>query len=228
VDEMKKPLVSIVVGYVNEHEPIQRFLKNITETINTKDYEIIVCSKEGVSKPIGYTQTKQIMTRDGYTRAFNDGLKKARGKYVVISNADTTIPVKDWDKIMIEEIEATGAVLCQPLIHTPAQNKEPKEVSYVLPSFFWMLKAPVELFDERWSKTGGAYWDDYDYTRELLEKKKKIIVTYRVTIDHSSEGFMQLSPDREHKRSINREEYKKKWGEIPGDDWIPRLLGGMP
>lgn len=225
---MNKTLLSIIVGYVNEHDQIYKFLENIKKTIKNENYEIIICSKKEVSKEIKYEKTIQIYTRNGYSKAFNDGIKCSKGKYIVISNADSFVETKDWDGIMIDELNKNNAKLCQTLIHQSTKNEPAVEVFYDLPSFFWMIKKPILLFDERYAENGGAYFDDYDYTREVRQKRQKVIVTKKVNILHTSEGYMQKNSQRDQHRAINKKIYENKWKEEIQEIWLEKLLQGNP
>ncbi len=100
--------LSIIITHHNTPELLDLCLKSINKTVKNVKYETIVAdseSKEKVEELIReeYLHTKLISFKDnvGYSRIVNAALKKAKGNYILILNADIIILDGSVSKMLI-------------------------------------------------------------------------------------------------------------------------------
>ena len=115
------PLVSCVVVTHNCRDELVGCLKALTESAETVSVEILVvdnASSDGTAEIVeqGFPSVKLIYNRENMflTRANNQGLAQARGKYVLVINPDVFVQ-KDTLPKMVEFMEAhpsAGAASC--------------------------------------------------------------------------------------------------------------------
>lgn len=218
--------ISIIVGYYNEHQAIEKWFDHMLSIEEPGiEYEYIVVSDSEHSHAVDRPRTIQLFTERGYTKAFNAGIKHATGDFLVLSNADSLVQTEGWLRKMLDTQDKFGAALVGCTVHGYMTAPKDYKVDYGLPSFFWLMPSEkARLFDERYAESGGAYFDDYDYCYELFKAGETVAVCTSVSINHTSEGFMNRSSDRDQKRGINREVFKAKWGELPADAWLSKIL----
>ena len=115
--------LSVIIVNWNVKDPLRRCLESIRETVSGMAYEIIIVdnnSNDGSVEMIGREYTEVILIKNrknvGYGRANNQGIRKARGKYVLILNPDTIILPGTVKKMyrFLEENPGVGA--CGPSI----------------------------------------------------------------------------------------------------------------
>ena len=103
-----EPEVSIIVPAYNEEENILRTLSSLSETVTHRSVEFIVVdnnSKDRTAELIRATGVVYLLeTRQGVTHARNAGLRIARGKYIINTDADS-IYLPNWLECMIRPLE---------------------------------------------------------------------------------------------------------------------------
>lgn len=108
-------IVSIIVPVHNEEEIIESFLKQVSKSCKKLklNYEIIVVENGSIDKSIEIIKKAadlnkriklQVLKKTGYGLALIRGLKSAKGKYLVIFNADF------WDLrfLMLTQVDLLG------------------------------------------------------------------------------------------------------------------------
>ena len=105
------PLVSVVIPCLNEAECIERCVTLARETLdaNGLDGEVVVCDNgstdgsEALAAEAGARVTSEV--RRGYGSAYIAGFKAARGRYIVMVDADLTYDFGDIPRF-VEQLES--------------------------------------------------------------------------------------------------------------------------
>lgn len=105
-------LVSLIIPVYNEEKCIEATIRQVKEMMSKSryDYEIIVVNdgssdqSRNILEQINGIRLYHHETNIGYGRALKSGMKKAFGKYIVMTDADGTYPI---DKIpqLVEELK---------------------------------------------------------------------------------------------------------------------------
>ena len=96
------------------------FVKSIRDN-TTLPYELIIVdngSEPDTQRWVEENSDQSIIFQEnqGFSKGFNEGVKLAQGKYVMMANNDTEFP-PDWDKKLVDIIEINpGAGIVTPVI----------------------------------------------------------------------------------------------------------------
>ena len=100
-----KPDVSIVITSYNTRDMLKSCIESIYQSIDAVAYEIICLddsSDDGSADMVreSFPKAQLVENKDnlGYTKSNNIGIKLARGRYVVLLNADTQIQSQAFDR----------------------------------------------------------------------------------------------------------------------------------
>ncbi|MFC2170384.1 glycosyltransferase [Calditrichota bacterium] len=247
-----QPLVSIVIPSYNQADYTVECVKSVIE--NTRQpYEIIVVdngseddSVENLSK-LGYVSLNIITNKEnrGFGPACNQGIKAAKGRYIVLLNNDTLVE-KGWIEGMISAAEKNEMVgIVGPMsnyvshisqfdgIARYKNNRQLKEyannirqsragqaeVVRTLVFFCVMIKREVfdsiGLFDETFAV--GNY-EDSDFCLRALQAEWLLVVAKDVFIHHfGSRTFYAKKESAEHHERMvkNGQKFFTKWGISP-------------
>ena len=99
---------SIVIPAYNEEESIKNVLGDIRSVMNRtkKSYEIIVvndASTDNTENIVSKSKEIKIITHErnqGYGASLKDGIRKARGEWIIITDSDGTYFIKDITKLL--------------------------------------------------------------------------------------------------------------------------------
>lgn len=155
----------------------------------------------------------------GYAKAVNQGIKAARGDYIVVANNDTRVinSCLLW-------------AMCIPdTVMVPIILPEPRDYK---PRCFFCLPATVikkvGLYDERFE---GGYFEDDDYIRRLEWADVPIKLATSVFVEHLDGGGLTMKHIGEQEHfDANQARFKEKW-EVQrylGTDWCPCAWNGAP
>jgi glycosyltransferase involved in cell wall biosynthesis len=102
-----KPELSIILPVRNEEKALPSVLKRIKSTIskNNLSAEIIVSDSSTDNSPKIAKQHKTILVKhdkEGYGNAYLSAFPKAKGKYIILADADGTYPYEDIPKFLNE------------------------------------------------------------------------------------------------------------------------------
>jgi len=119
--DKKVDSLSIIIVTHNSLNDLPSCLKSILSFTSLEHYEIIIIDNNSVDGTKQFLKSLQekasfliklIFNEEnlGFSKACNQGIKKARGKYIVLLNPDTVV-TPDWDKRMIAHFaDGVGAV----------------------------------------------------------------------------------------------------------------------
>ena len=204
------------------------FVKSIREN-TTLSYELIIVdngSEPDTQKWVEENSDQSIIFQEnqGFSKGFNEGVKLAQGKYVMMANNDTEFP-PDWDKMLIETMENNpNAGIISPVYTSgrkSALRAQPgKKILEIFP--FRKYPSAVAFFirrNEFFSIFGGyseeyavASGEDADLCFQVWQKGYNILVDERVLIIHEGKvtSNSKLEDWRTHFRTNSRQ-FKRKW-----------------
>lgn len=194
----------------------------------SKDYELIIVDDDS---PLHNTYLKE--QSDVYIRhtggnkgcavGWNDGLKVAKGDYLVVISDDVFVN-EGWLDCMVNALDQfPNALASMPAVQGMPSGLQPEEVKTWIPASCFMLRKEcldiVGFFDEQFYPFN---YEDVDYWTRVFQSGHTIARDYSVQVQHL-EG--QVIHSIENNSAIdlkNREKYLQKWGFDP----IPILYHG--
>jgi len=157
-------------------------------------------------------------------RSWNDGIKLARGEYVVVINDDITVEEKWVDKLRVALQNEEDAYVSAPGVEGQENGTGIEETYQWFPGYCFMLSREcideIGLFDEQFSPFD---YEDTDYWYRVLKAGKKLVRNYSTTITHVG-GHVLHTLDYD---KVN-EENKKKFVAKHGFDPIPAFYYNKP
>jgi len=226
-------MLSIIVPVKNN----LRLVRSLVDSIRnyTEDYELIIVNDGSDDKTTTYLKQidNSIYIENekslGYPKACNQGLKEAKGDYIVVANSDT-VATHNWAEDMIKHFERDkGLGVLGPTTNKVEGyqsidfNKKGIDFQYtdVVTFFFVMIKREafkdIGLFDERFGQGGQ---EDADYCIRARKAGWKVGIardtfiyhygsaTFRNELDHN----IKTSKDYANSRvNLLRNKYKDQY-----------------
>ena len=128
---MKIPTVSIIVLSFNTHLLLKNCLKSISDSSSRLSYEVIVVDNHSQDGSVGMVRSRfpaveLIVNRKnlGFSHGNNQGIKKARGQFILLLNSDTIVH-KDAISRMADFLtkhKRVGAIGCR-LVNIDGSNQ---------------------------------------------------------------------------------------------------------
>lgn len=149
---LKKPALSIIILSYNTRQLLKNCLKSVFGTIKKLKSEVIVVDNHSSDDSVPmvkkeFPQAKLIANQQnlGFSRGNNQGIKKARGEYILLLNSDTIVQSGALSKMAnyLKEHPRVGVVGCRLL----NQDGSPQLSAGGFPS---LLTCAIMLFWEHW------------------------------------------------------------------------------
>lgn len=254
---VKIPLVSIIALSYNQVKFTKSFLISLLQYTDIP-FELILIDNKSDKETIGYL--KSFMEKDerikiyfnssnlGFPKGINQGIKKAKGKYIIIANNDIVL-TKGWIERMIEVAESDPKIgLVGPISNSVSGLQLDKEATYTtiaeMHNYAAKIKAknkaqtfefPRVAFlctlikrevidkigglDERFSP--GNFEDDDFCLRAQLAGYKTVIAKDVFIHHYGSKSFAAEGPEKYRKRlETNQKIFIDKWGATPDEIWL--------
>ena len=204
------------------------FVRSIRDN-TTLPYELIIVdngSEPDTQKWVEENSDQSIIFQEnqGFSKGFNEGVKLAQGKYVMMANNDTEFP-PDWDKKLVDIIEKNpGAGIVTPVYTSGRKSALRTEPGEKILKVFPFRKYPSAVAflmrrNDLISKFGGwseeyeiASGEDADLCFKVWKAGYDILIDERVLIIH--EGKVTSSSKLEDWQAhfkLNSRQFKKKW-----------------
>ena len=204
------------------------FVKSIRDN-TTLPYELIIVdngSEPDTQRWVEENSDQSIIFQEnqGFSKGFNEGVKLAQGKYVMMANNDTEFP-PDWDKKLVDIIEKNpGAGIVTPVYTSGRKSALRTEPGEKILKVFPFRKYPSAVAflmrrNDLISKFGGwseeyeiASGEDADLCFKVWKASYDILIDERVLIIH--EGKVTSSSKLEDWQAhfkLNSRQFKKKW-----------------
>ena len=160
----------------------------------------------------------------GFSKGFNEGIKVAKGKYIMMANNDTEFP-SGWDIKLVESLEKYPKVGIVSPVYTNgrriAQRDEPgiqlikvgrfkRGPSGV--AYFMRRNEMIDVFGKWCEDYNIASGEDADLCMTVWSKNYDILIDERVLIKHKGKVTSQSKLiDWKILYSKNGKQYRKKW-----------------
>ncbi len=258
-----KPFVSIIILTFNQLPLTKECLDSIARYTRGIDYEVIVVDNGSKDKTPAYLKrwakkspNHHIIlnkTNKGFAGGNNQGVKKAKGNYLLLMNNDIVVS-EGWLTGMVEAINRDASVgVVGPMTNFISGRQQEKEVAYKtldefhafakayreknrgrvlavhrLVGFCMMIKKEViekiGVLDERFGK--GNFEDDDFCLRAILEGYRLAIAREVFVHHYGNSSFTGNNLDYVEMFSKNREIFLEKWKDLqePLPIWLEILL----
>ena len=137
-------LISVVVPVFNEERAVASTIKHLKEVMDKSgyDYEVIAVndgSKDRSQEILNKINGIKVINHPynlGYSASLKDGIKHAKGNYILITDADGTYPIKEVPNLL-EHIDKYDMVVGErrkenvPLLRRPAKSIISKLANFV-------------------------------------------------------------------------------------------------
>lgn len=219
----------VLATLVRKPEHIEMVEKCITHIKTfSKDYELIIVDDDSPLHNDYLKEQADVYIRHtggnkGCAVGWNDGLKVAKGDYLVVISDDVFVS-EGWLECMVNALTLfPNALASMPAVQGMPAGLQPEEVRTWIPASCFMLRKEcldiVGYFDEQFHPFN---YEDVDYWTRVFESGHTIARDYSVQVQHL-EGQVIHSIDNNSAVDLkNRERYLAKWGFDP----IPILYHG--
>ena len=223
-------IIPVIIANQDLLEMTVNCLKLISETVDRNDVELIMIDN-GSAMPAYFKTDIYIKnpTNIGYGPAINQGIKLARGKYIVPMNNDVFVKPGWLDKL-VEEVEKDDKIgVIRPIqVGQSAYGNEKRkfgqtEISvdkkdyhgfcYLIPKD---VLSAVGMFDEQFVP---GYCEDMDMWVRLDKAGYKMVKHYGSMVEHLG-GKTSSSVNIGDSLKENRIRFKAKWGfDVFSEEW---------
>ena len=220
--------LSIITLSYDSLDYTKAFVKSIRKN-TTLSYELIIVdngSEPDTQRWVEENSDQSIIFQEnqGFSKGFNEGVKLAQGKYVMMANNDTEFP-PDWDKKLVDIIEKNpGAGIVTPVYTSGRKSALRTEPGEKILKVFPFRKYPSAVAflmrrNDLISKFGGwsekyeiASGEDADLCFKVWKAGYDILIDERVLIIHEGKvtSNSKLEDWQAHFK-LNSRQFKKKW-----------------
>ena len=216
--------ISVIIVNWNVGQAFARCIKSVLDT-KYPNLELILIDNSSKTKPMVGSDPRitfiQNETNIGLPHAWNQGLKKATGDYILVLNPDTKLP-KEYFNTELELLKSDpkigvvgpkfvdtdgtpqGSVFPEPSIintilnknkFTP-ESKTPIEVNSVSGACLFFSRKTLEVVGP-FTEEVFMFFEDMDFCRRLRQVGLKVVFDPRVAIVHGhGQSTKQTSPDK--------------------------------
>lgn len=253
VDQNVPPLVSLILVTYNKLELTDACLRSLEKNTHYKNFEVIVIDNDSRDSTPDYLREwvsrgenrRIILNPDnrGFAAGNNQGLRIARGEYLVLLNNDTYV-TPGWLGTLVHHLKRDpNAGIVGPVTNNIG-NESKIQISYdsmaemeyaarvytsshlgeIMPlhtAAFFCVAFSRDIYDKVGDLDeafGIGMFEDDDYCRRVQQVGRTVICAEDVFIHHHhSASFNLMGMERRVKLfNENREVYEKKWG-----PWVP-------
>jgi len=220
--------ISVITLSWDNREYTEAFIKSIRKN-TTLPYELIIVdngSKKETQKWIQEVSDRSIIfnTNQGFPKGFNEGIKIAKGEYLLLANNDTEFP-PNWDKQLIETMENYPNVGIVSPVYTNGRRiaRRTKPGNRIIkvgrfkrgPSgvaYFMRRNEMMDIFGLWCEDYAIASGEDADLCMTVWNKNYDILIDERVLIKHKGKVTSRSKLiDWKILYSKNGKQYRKKW-----------------
>jgi len=220
--------LSIITLSYDSLDYTKAFVRSIRKN-TTLSYELIIVdngSEPDTQRWVEENSDQSIIFQEnqGFSKGFNEGVKLAQGKYVMMANNDTEFP-PNWDKKLVDIIEKNpGAGIVTPVYTSGRKSALRTEPGENILKVFPFRKYPSAVAflmrrNDLISKFGGwsekyeiASGEDADLCFKVWKAGYDILIDERVLIIHEGKvtSSSKLADWQAHFK-LNSRQFKKKW-----------------
>jgi len=253
VDQNDPPLVSLILVTYNKLELTDACLRSLEKNTHYKNFEVIVVDNDSRDSTPDYLREwarrgenrRIILNPDnrGFAAGNNQGLRIARGEYLVLLNNDTYV-TPGWLGTLVHHLKRDPSAGIVGPVTNNIGNESKIQISYdsmaemeyaarvytsshlgeIMPlhtAAFFCVAFSRDIYDKVGDLDeafGIGMFEDDDYCRRVQQVGRTVICAEDVFIHHHhSASFNLMGMERRVKLfNENREVYEKKWG-----PWVP-------
>ncbi|AOB33985.1 hypothetical protein AKI39_23605 [Bordetella sp. H567] len=258
IDQYNPPLVSLVLVTYNKLELTDACLRSIEKNTHYKNFEVIVvdnnsrdATPEYLKEWVTRGKNRQIILNAdnrGFAAANNQGLKIARGHYLVLLNNDTYV-TPGWLGTLVRHLERdTASGIVGPVTNNIG-NEAKIDIAYntmeemeyaarlytaghmgqsfaIYTAAFFCVALSRKMYEEVGDLDeafGIGMFEDDDYCRRIQQRGYIVRCAEDVFIHHHhSASFNLMAVDARAKLfTQNRELYERKWGPWQPHEYRP-------
>jgi len=209
----KKPLVSISVINWNGILDTERCLRSIRKFTSYPRYEVIVidnASSDGSVERLEQLKKEGLIhnlilnsENQGNTIGYNQGLKAARGEYVLLLDNDTEIIEGQWLEKLVDVAQGEknlGMLGCQLLPRPENDSWQPNvekqiDVKCVCGAAMLIPRNAARAVGEFDEKFSPGYYEEVDYCERLRKNGLRVVYSPQPKIRHAGAGSFKKMPD---------------------------------
>ena len=220
--------ISIITLSWDNLDYTKAFVKSIRENTSLP-YELIIVDNGSefiTQKWVEENSDRSIIfdKNQGFSKGFNEGIKVAKGEYIMMANNDTEFP-PGWDIKLVESLEKYPKVGIVSPVYTNgrriAQRNEPgiklikvgrfkRGPSGV--AYFMRRNEMIDVFGKWCEDYNIASGEDADLCMTVWSKNYDILIDERVLIKHKGKVTSRSKLiDWKILYSKNGKQYRKKW-----------------
>lgn len=218
----------ILATYVHKPEHIEMVQNCIADIKRlSTDFELIIVDDDSDQNTEflsdeATTYIRHTGGNKGCAVGWNDGLKVATGKYLVVISDDVFVR-PGWLECMREALDAfPNALAAMPAVTNMPSGSQMEENRVWVPASIFMLRPEclkiVGYFDESFFPFN---YEDVDYWTRISQSGHTIARNYRVQVLHKEGQVIHSIEGHAETDQKNRKHYLEKWGFDP----IPILYG---
>ncbi len=253
---MASMLTSIIIVTYNGADTVRRCVESVRQYTKDVPYELIIvdnASADGTPAYLGTLTDAEVALNDensGFAAGCNQGLRLAKGDYLVLLNPDTVV-TEGWLGRLIAHADrhadvgavgplsnGTGELQLDPLAETQFEDLEQMQ-GYALrlakknrgkawdfhrvAGFCILIKREVfESVGELDEQFGIGFYEDDDYCKRILKAGYRNVIARDVFIYHEGGvSFAGLEPGATNQKMLtNRSLYLAKWSDA---DWLTTM-----
>lgn len=227
---MEKVKYSIVLAtLVRKRRHVEMVEKCIDHIkLYSKDYELIIvddCSPmhSDYLRSQADMYIKHLDGNKGCAVSWNDGLRAARGEYLVVISDDVFVR-EGWLECMENALKLfPKALASMPAVSNMPMGTQPEEIRTWIPACCFMLRPEcldiVGFFDEQFHPFN---YEDVDYWTRVFQSGHTIARDYSVQVKHLEGQVIHSIENNGDIDLANRNRYLEKWGFDP----LPILYHG--
>lgn len=198
-------MISIIIPIYILDEEIKKLTENCIKSIKdtTEDYEIIVVDN---ASPVKFPADIVNKENKGNAVAWNQGLEKAKGDYLVLCDNDVEVK-KGWT-VMTEYADNA-------IVFPKSKLGDDNYYGERLAGFFWMMsRETFEKLGYVSEEYGIANFEDTDYFMRAQENGVKLL-TSPAKVWHKGRATCEKVPEVNEIYYKNENYYKRKWKKFP-------------
>jgi GT2 family glycosyltransferase len=202
-------IIPVYIANMKLLDVVDRCLRSL-EATTTGEYEVITVN-DASSVPYEATITHE--TNTGYTKAVNDGIKRAAGEVLVVANDDIEL-IEGWQDALIPMlIDTKIGVASLPTNdeETPINGGIIDEAKF---GSIWATRRDVfdsvGLLDE----SMPHYFSDLDFYTRVKESGLRRVKNTSLILPHVGNGTYKIVDPRGDRYYEDMEVYRKKWGRV--------------
>lgn len=230
------PLLSIVSLVWNEPEHTRAFVDSVRAHTDVPYELILVDNGSDGPTAAALPALADVLVRNdenlGFGAGMNQGLERARGRFVAFCNNDTVVPER-WASRLLEHFESGSTGIVVPAVTASLRKRNvrsaPGDSVEVLLPFESPPSAVVYVLETATARALGGFGAEYavasgedtDLAFKAWVNGLDFVFDTRVLVEHESKGTAKNLGDWKSLWRANREVFLDKWTSADLD--VPRL-----